>query len=40
MSSGRPVAVLFPEDNQLWRQTIPKEKYETEIMALLAGRAA
>ena len=30
----------FPEDNQLWRQTIPKEKYETEIMALLAGRGS
>ena len=30
----------FPEDNQLWRQTIPKEKYETEILALLAGRGS
>ena len=28
----------FPEDNQLWRQNIPPEKYETEILALLAGR--
>ncbi len=30
----------FPEDNQLWRQRIPKEKYETEILALLAGRGS
>jgi outer membrane lipoprotein carrier protein len=30
----------FPEDNQLWRQKIPKEKYETEILALLAGRGS
>lgn len=29
----------FPEDNQLWRQRLPKEKYETEILALLAGQA-
>lgn len=28
----------FPEDNQLWRQRLPKEKYETEILALLAGK--
>jgi outer membrane lipoprotein carrier protein len=30
----------FPDDNQLWRQAIPKEKYETEILALLAGRGS
>jgi len=30
----------FPDDNQLWRQRIPKEKYETEILALLAGRGS
>jgi len=29
----------FPEDNQLWRQKIPPEEYENEILALLAGRA-
>jgi outer membrane lipoprotein-sorting protein len=29
----------FPEDNQLWRQRLPKEQYETEILALLAGQA-
>jgi outer membrane lipoprotein carrier protein len=28
----------FPEDNQLWRQNIPPEKYESEILALLAGK--
>jgi len=28
----------FPEDNQLWRQRIPKEKYETEILAFFAGQ--
>ena len=30
----------FPDDNQLWRQTIPKEKYETEILALLTGKGS
>jgi len=29
----------FLEDNQLWRQKIPPEEYENEILALLAGRA-
>jgi outer membrane lipoprotein carrier protein len=29
----------FPEDNQLWRQKISLEQYETEIPALLAGKA-
>jgi outer membrane lipoprotein carrier protein len=29
----------FPEDNQLWRQKIPPEEYENEILAILAGRA-
>jgi outer membrane lipoprotein-sorting protein len=29
----------FPEDNQLWRQRVPKEQYETELLAILAGKA-
>ncbi len=29
----------FPEDNQLWRQAIPKEKYEAEILGLLTGKS-
>jgi outer membrane lipoprotein carrier protein len=28
----------FPEDNQLWKQRIPAEKYETEILSLLTGK--
>jgi outer membrane lipoprotein carrier protein len=28
----------FPEDNQLWKQRIPAEKYESEILSLLAGK--
>jgi outer membrane lipoprotein carrier protein len=28
----------FPEDNQLWKQRIPAEKYESEILGLLAGK--
>jgi outer membrane lipoprotein carrier protein len=29
----------FPEDNQLWRQKLPKDRYEAEIPGLLAGRS-
>ncbi len=29
----------FPEDNQLWRQRIAPEEYETAIPAILMGRA-
>jgi len=29
----------FPEDNQLWRQKIPPEQYENEILGFLAGKA-
>jgi outer membrane lipoprotein carrier protein len=29
----------FPEDKQLWRQKIPKEQYESDILALVSGRA-
>jgi outer membrane lipoprotein carrier protein len=30
---------FMPEDNQLFRQKLAKEQYDTEILALLAGKA-